>query len=82
MNSQNGLQRFKSFIFNQYVEFAAAVRFLSLLPVPGSVRLFNKDERVPHIVVGCEYFPVVGMLLAFCSGYLRSYLLSLFHIWF
>jgi adenosylcobinamide-GDP ribazoletransferase len=65
MNSQNGLHRFKSIILNQYVEFAAAVRFLSLLPVPGSAQLFNKDESVPHIVVGCEYFPVVGMLLAF-----------------
>ena len=74
MNDQNGLKRFKSIIFNQYVEFAAAVRFLSLLPVPGSSQLFNKDESVPHIIVGCEYFPVVGMLLA-CLLWLFSVLL-------
>jgi adenosylcobinamide-GDP ribazoletransferase len=64
MNNQHGLQRFKSIILNQYVEFAAAVRFLSLLPVPGSTQFFNKDESVPRIIIGCEYFPVVGMLLA------------------
>lgn len=46
------------------MEFAAAAQFLSLLPVPGSAQLFNKHEGVPHIVVGCEYFPVVGLLLA------------------
>ncbi len=65
MNSQNGLQRLKSIIRNQYMEFAAAVRFLSLLPVPGITQLFNKHESILNIVVGCEYFPVVGMLLAF-----------------
>ena len=64
MNSQNGVQRLKSIILNQFAEFAAAVRFLSLLPVPGSTQLFNKNESAPQIVVGCEYFPVVGMLLA------------------
>ncbi|HXZ06268.1 MAG TPA: adenosylcobinamide-GDP ribazoletransferase [Ktedonobacteraceae bacterium] len=51
-------------MLNQYMEFVAAVRFLSLLPVPGSTQLFNKDENAPRVVVGCEYFPVVGVLLA------------------
>lgn len=46
------------------MEFAAAVRFLSLLRVPGSAQLFDKHERAPHIVVGCEYFPILGLLLA------------------
>jgi adenosylcobinamide-GDP ribazoletransferase len=46
------------------MEFAAAVRFLSLLPVPGSKQLFDKDEFAPHLVVGSVYFPVVGLLLA------------------
>jgi adenosylcobinamide-GDP ribazoletransferase len=64
MKSQNCLWRFKSVILSQYMEFAAAVRFLSLLPVPGSTQLLVKDESAPHIVVGCEYFPVVGLLLA------------------
>jgi len=54
----------KSVILSQYMEFAAAVRFLSLLPVPGSIQLLDKDESSSHIVVGYEYFPVVGMLLA------------------
>src|SRR5215467_5629627 len=64
MNSQNPLWRFKSVLLNQYMEFVAAVRFLSLLPVPGRIQLFDKNENAPRIVVGCEYFPVVGMLLA------------------
>ncbi len=51
-------------IRNQYTEFAAATRFLSILPVPGSAQLFNKHESTPHIVVGCEYFPLVGLLIA------------------
>jgi adenosylcobinamide-GDP ribazoletransferase len=51
-------------IRNQYMEFAAATQFLSLLPVPGSAQLFHKHESAPHIIVGCEYFPVVGLLLA------------------
>src|SRR5215472_10546472 len=64
MKSQNRLWRIKSAILNQYMEFAAAVRFLSLLPVPGSTQLLDKDESAPHVLVGCEYYPVVGLLLA------------------
>ncbi len=77
MNGQNALQRFKSIIHNQYREFAAAAQFLSLLPVPGSTQLFNKDNSVPHIIVGCEYFPIVGLVLA-CLLWLLSFLLSPF----
>src|SRR5690348_15357617 len=51
-------------IRNQYIEFAAATQFLTLLPIPGSAQLFHKHEGAPHIIVGCEYFPVVGLLLA------------------
>src|SRR6266571_1427376 len=61
---QNRLWRLRSAFLSQYMEFAAAVRFLSLLPVPGSTQLFNKDEVAPRLVVGCEYFPLVGLLLA------------------
>ncbi|HYA98849.1 MAG TPA: adenosylcobinamide-GDP ribazoletransferase [Ktedonobacteraceae bacterium] len=75
MNGQNALQRFKNIVRNQYVEFAAAAQFLSLLPVPGSAQLFHKHEDIPHIVVGCEYFPVVGVLLA-CLLWLCSLLLT------
>src|SRR5215831_7514662 len=62
-------------IRNQYMEFAAAAQFLSLLPVPGSAQLYNKHEGIPHIIVGCEYFPVVGVLLA-CLLWLISLLLT------
>jgi len=64
MKSQKRLWHFKSVILSQYLEFPAAVRFLSLLPVPGSTQLLDKDESAPHILVGCEYYPVVGLLLA------------------
>jgi adenosylcobinamide-GDP ribazoletransferase len=64
MKSQNRLGCFKNVILSQYMEFAAAVRFLSLLPMPGSTQLLDKDESALHITVGCEYFPVVGLLLA------------------
>src|SRR5690348_2754278 len=49
---------------SQYREFVTAVQFLSILPVRGSAQLIDKDEVTPHIVVGCEYFPLVGLLLA------------------
>src|SRR5215469_9955056 len=54
----------KQFILDQYTELAAAVRFLSVLPVPGSAQLFDKNELSPRLVIGCEYFPLVGLLLA------------------
>jgi adenosylcobinamide-GDP ribazoletransferase len=60
----NLLSRVRSVFLSQYREFAAAVQFLSILPVPGSASLFDKNEITPRIVVGCEYFPVVGVLLA------------------
>src|SRR5947209_2341566 len=51
-------------IVNQYTEFAAAVQFLSVLPVPGSRQLFDKDVNAPRLRIGCEYCPLVGLLLA------------------
>jgi adenosylcobinamide-GDP ribazoletransferase len=32
--------------------------------MPGSPRVFDKDEDTPRLVIGCEYFPLVGLLLA------------------
>jgi adenosylcobinamide-GDP ribazoletransferase len=61
---QNLFSRLRNMFLNQYTEFAAAVRFLSILPVPGSRQLFDKDEVAPRLVIGCEYFPLVGLLLA------------------
>src|SRR5258708_38953451 len=61
---KRGEKLLKQFILGQYMELAAAVRFLSVLPVPGSAQLFDKNEVAPSLVIGCEYFPVVGLLLA------------------
>ena len=49
---------------SQYTEFAAAVRFLSIIPMPGRTQLLDKDAVTPRLVIGCEYFPLVGLLLA------------------
>lgn len=54
----------KQTLLNQYRELVAAIRFLSVLPAPGSTLLFDKDETAPRLVIGCEYFPLVGLLLA------------------
>ena len=54
----------KQVALNQYREFVAALRFLTIVPAPGSASLFDKDETAPRLVIGCEYFPVVGLLLA------------------
>lgn len=48
----------------QYRELVAAVRFLSILPMPGSARLFRTDETEPALVIGSVYFPLVGLLIA------------------
>lgn len=54
----------KRALLNQYRELVAAIRFLSVLPAPGSALLFDKDETAPRLVIGCEYFPLVGLLIA------------------
>src|SRR6266581_3601154 len=61
---QNRFSRLRSVFLSQYAEFVAAVRFLTVLPVPGSTQVFDKDEVTPRLVIGCEYFPLVGLLLA------------------
>ena len=54
----------KQALLNQYREFVAALRFLTVLPTLGSARLFEEDESESFFVTGCEYFPLVGLLLA------------------
>src|SRR5712692_1849748 len=54
----------KQIMLNQYRELVAAIRFLSVLPTPGSALLFDKNETTSRLVIGCEYFPLVGLLLA------------------
>src|SRR5947209_1051864 len=65
----------RSEFLSQYMELVAAVRFLSVLPMPGSMQLFEKDEAAPRLVVGCTYFPLVGLLLA-CLLWLLVLLLT------
>lgn len=45
------------------MELIAAVRFLSVLPIPGSTRLFSSKDTAPRLLIGGEYFPLVGLLL-------------------
>src|SRR5260370_15965319 len=54
----------RSFLLGQYRELVAAVHFFSVLPLPGSTQFFDKNEPMPRLVIGCEYFPLVGLLLA------------------
>lgn len=61
---RNLFSRLRGVFLRQFIEFAAAVQFLSVLPVPGSTQLFDKDKVAPRLVIGCEYFPLVGLLLA------------------
>lgn len=65
----------RSEFLSQYMELVAAVRFLSVLPIPGNIQLFEKDEAAPRLVVGCTYFPLVGLLLA-CLLWLLVLLLT------
>lgn len=51
-------------IEEQYREFAAAVRFLTVIPVPGSNRLFRTDAIEQDVAIGSGYFSLVGLLLA------------------
>src|SRR5947209_13645309 len=48
-------------LLDQYAELVAAVRFLTVLPLPEYPRHF--DDTVP-LRVGSGYYPVVGLLLA------------------
>jgi adenosylcobinamide-GDP ribazoletransferase len=60
---------------SQYMELMAAVRFLTILPLPGRTQLFEQAETAPHLVVGGAYFPLVGLLLA-CVLWLLVLLLT------
>jgi adenosylcobinamide-GDP ribazoletransferase len=51
-------------LIDQYREFVAALRFLSVLPLPGTTHLFDKDALGNRIIVGSAYFPLVGLILA------------------
>ena len=52
-----------SWLAEQYKELAAAMRFLSIIPLPGSAQLFQTDEDDDRLVLGSAYFSFVGLLL-------------------
>ncbi len=72
----NNLDRIRSIIshilqlaLDQYAELAAAISFLTLLPIPGPEQLFRSQstqQATPtvRIGLGSGYFPLVGLLLA------------------
>src|SRR5437763_7359275 len=72
---RNLLASLRGVFLSQYMELVAAMRFLSVLPVPGRTQLFEKDEAPPNLVVGGAYFPLVGLLLA-CLLWLLVLLLA------
>ena len=74
---RNLLASVRRVFLSQYMELVAAVRFLSVLPVPGRTQLFEKGEAAPRLVVGGAYFPLVGLLLA-CLLWLLVLLLTPF----
>jgi adenosylcobinamide-GDP ribazoletransferase len=47
----------------QCMEFVAAAQFLSVIPVPGSERLFRTSTTDPRYIMGSGYFSLVGFLL-------------------
>jgi len=51
-------------LLDQYREFVAALRFLSILPLPGTQHLFDKDAIGERVIVGSIYFPIIGLLIA------------------
>lgn len=53
----------RSMLLGQYKEFVAAVTFLSVLPMPGRMQLFQHKDASPSRSVGSAYFPLVGLLL-------------------
>lgn len=47
----------------QYRELVAAMRFLSIVPLPGSAHLFDLEEEDERLVMGTAYFSFVGLVL-------------------
>lgn len=55
-----------AWLLEQWKELVAAIRFLSILPIPGATQLFRTDasEADGRIFSGSVYFSLVGLLLA------------------
>jgi adenosylcobinamide-GDP ribazoletransferase len=70
-NNRDRLRRGASFVgieaLNQLAELVAAIRFLTIIPIPGLRRLFSSQSTqpsTPSFGLGSGYFPLVGLLLA------------------
>jgi adenosylcobinamide-GDP ribazoletransferase len=61
-------------VLRQYKEFVAAVQFLSVMPVPGSVQLFRTDSAEAELVIGSLYFPLVGLLIGLVLSLLSVFI--------
>jgi adenosylcobinamide-GDP ribazoletransferase len=48
----------------QLQELVAAIRFLSILPIPGGPRFFETEDEDADMIIGAAYFPFVGLLIA------------------
>src|SRR5258708_33769735 len=67
-----------SWLLNQYAELVAAVRFLSILPLPGVSQHFETESTSAssqRIVLGSGYFSLVGFFI----GLLLSLLIVRFN---
>jgi adenosylcobinamide-GDP ribazoletransferase len=62
-----------SWLLDQYAELLAAVRFLSILPLPGPPQRFETERGTAvssRLIVGSGYFSLVGLLLGLLSSLL------------
>src|SRR5204862_7330891 len=67
-----------SWLLDQYAELAAAVRFLSILPLPDPpqrIETGSETTSPARVVLGSGYFSLVGLLL----GLLLSFLVLLLY---
>jgi adenosylcobinamide-GDP ribazoletransferase len=60
---RNLFSNLRSSLVGQYRELVAAVSFLSVLPIPGRMWLFESENATPPLLVGSTYFPLLGLLL-------------------
>jgi len=70
-NNRDRLRRGASFVgteaSNQLAELVAAIRFLTIIPIPGLRRILSTQDTQtsrPSFGLGSGYFPLVGLLLA------------------
>src|SRR5258708_25056095 len=78
---QNKMPDLLSWLLNQYAELVAAVRFLSILPLPGVSQRFETESTSAssqRIVLGSGYFSLVGFFIGLLLSLLTVLLNPLF----